>query len=131
MTKMLPSILIATIINIAVGFFWYSSYFLGTTWAALSNVSMEQEIQQNVALYGTLLSFFTACVLTYLIYNMKAPIERALGVIFWGWLVFTVPYGLQACIYAQEPLGVFAINAGFNLCVYLLMGAAIAYIQKK
>ena len=123
------AVVVATILNMIVGYIWYSRFLFGAWWSAVTQVNLSIELKIVPFIYGTILAFFIACLLTYLIRRWRLGVSHAAQMSFFGWLTFMVPYGLQLCIYAGISPVLFAIDMGYNLVVYTAMSVVIAYIK--
>ena len=123
------AVVVATVLNMVVGYVWYSRLLFGEWWSAVTAVSLDIELQIVPFVYGIILAFFIACLLTYLIRRWRLGISHAVQMCFFGWLVFMVPYGLQLCILSGASPVLFVIDMGYNLVVYTLMAVVIAYIK--
>lgn len=131
MKKNILAIIVSALINNIIGFFWYSPFAFGTMWANLAGIDMSGEFPVAPMIYGLLLTIAVAIGLTMIIDKLNLSMEGSIKMAFWGWLIFLVPYGLQACIYSGLAPMLFAINIGYNFFGYLSMAAAIGYIKQR
>ena len=122
------AILVAAIIRMVVGSFWFSPVGFMKPWQRLSGVgdaevraSFGRAIAVDVAM-----SLIMALILFHaVIYAGATNLWAGAVVGFLNWLgfIFTVFVGLWA--YERKPLGLVSITAGFNLVALVLMGALV------
>jgi hypothetical protein len=122
------AVIVAAIIRMAVGSFWFSPVGFMKPWQRLSGVSEAQVKATFGRAIGidAVMSLIMAFILFHAVVYAGAtnPLAGA-GVGFLNWLgfIFTVFVGLWA--YEQKPLQLVSITAGFNLVALILMGALI------
>lgn len=129
MSSYINSIIVATIVYVFIGYVWYSDFLFGLVWKRISGVKMSAQAQKKAMMSGFILSFFTAWLLASLLVAMPEGTVEAVRVVFWGWLIFLVPYALQSVIYSNEPLLLICINTIFNLVAYVSMAAIIVHFN--
>ena len=97
------AVLVAAIIRMAVGFFWYSPPMLLKPWLIMAFVLASLIAASNITdwLNGALVGF-------------------------WVWLGFMATLHVSLWGYENRPLKLIAINLGNNLIALLLMGALLA-----
>lgn len=119
-------VLVATFLNMFIGFLWYSKWFFGSEWMRLAKVkSMEGKL--GSIFYGFLVSFLLAYFL--------ALFERYLGIVsvtdgmFMGlliWIGFVATTLIDGVIWAKTPIRLFAITAGAKLFSILVLSGFLA-----
>lgn len=127
MNTYLLAVTAATVAYMILGYAWYSEFLFGSVWRKLTGVKLSAQEAKRSMLNGIVLSFFTACVFTYLLASMPVETTEALRVAVWGWLVFSLPFALQGYVYRKQPLLLIAIDSLFNLANYIVMAAVIIY----
>ena len=126
------AILIAAIVRMAIGAFWFSPAGFGKQWMHLSGVTKDKmtEAQKKGMwkLYATefIASLATAFVLAVILgsgYN--TPISGAVaGAIFW--IGLTAAWNVSEVIWGNKPMKLFWITGGFQLVSMIVMGAIVA-----
>ena len=120
------AVVVAAIATFVLGGLWYGPLF-GRRWMAASGVSEEEVAQGNPARTFSIsfvLQFVAAAVLAMfigpeagLVFGLAAG--GAVG-LFWVAGAFGVVY-----LFEQRPLGHWAVNAGYHVLGYLLMGGIL------
>src|SRR5260221_8731870 len=113
------AILVAALVRMALGSFWFSPAGFGKQWMRLSGVNMEDAAKRGGVwkLYLTefIASLATAFVLAFLLgsgYN--TALDGALaGIIFWVGL--TGAWNVSDVIWGAKPLKAFWISGAFQL----------------
>src|SRR5258708_6851323 len=123
------AILVAALVRMAIGAFWFSPAGFGKQWMHLSGVKMGEGKKDGMwKLYLTefIASIATAFVLAFLLgsgYN--TALDGALaGAIFW--LGLTAAWNISDVIWGAKPLKLFWISGSFQLISMILMGAIVA-----
>jgi hypothetical protein len=123
------AVLVAAIVNMALGAIWYSPYVLGTQWMALAGVTQAQMKARMapalaVDVAGSLVMAF---ILAYAVRYAGASTFVAGAVVgFWIWFGFIATTTLSQVIYENRPMQLFFINNGFRLLSLAIMGAIVA-----
>lgn len=123
------AVLVGAIINMAVGFVWYSRPVFGNLWMRLAGISEEQvEAGPGPAYILTFVaSLVTALVLALLIITLDAGtfIEGLLA----GVLVavgFVATSNLATSVFNETHLGVWGIYAGYQVVTLAIVGGVLA-----
>ena len=113
--------LIAAIAAFGFSMLWYGPVF-GREWAAL-NKKVTQAKTQTFAM-----SFFRLFVTAYIIGLLFTgmPTSMAVMTIALVWLAFTAMPSLTNVLWSKQPLGLYAINMGFELLSVVLMTIILA-----
>ena len=129
------AIFVASIIGMAVGMVWYSPAIFGKAWLKALGWS-EKDLKQKKkgaksmnVLMGTsfVCTLLTAYVLSTILNYWQTPsVMLGLQVGFWLWLSFTTAFALPTYLFEQRSLKLFAINAGHQLVVTLVMAVVLA-----
>jgi hypothetical protein len=120
------AVIVAAIIRMAVGSFWYSPVGFMKPWQRLAGISEAQvraTFGRAIAI-DALMSLVMAVVLLHFVtyagaFNIGAG--ALVGFVAWLGFIFTVFVALWA--YEQKPLQLVSITACFNLVALVLMGA--------
>lgn len=129
------TVLIAAVVSMGIGFFWYSPMLFGKPWMKLMGLSksdMKGAQKQMGMMYG--LSFvatlITAFVLTHSIaqalpfYGMGKLVTGLMSG-FWAWAGFIAPVQMTDVIFGGKKWSLFAINTGYQLASVLAMGLVL------
>ena len=125
------TILVATIVNMVLGFIWYGP-LLGKQWMKASGrtkESMEKEKKDMPMVMG--LMFVGALVMAYILalfikYAGATTFEIGAKVGFLAWLGFVATTMLADVLYEKKNKQLAAINLGFNLVALIVAGAILA-----
>ena len=125
------AIFIAALVAFLVGAFWYSPLLFAKAWIRAHGYTSDEvkAMQANAsrAYAGTFVAFLLmAFVLNLFLQHLGADSVRdGVGWAFHAWLGFALPVGFTAYLYSHKSIGVFLIDAGYQLTYMLLMGAIL------
>jgi hypothetical protein len=127
------AILVAVVVNMIVGFIWYSPALFAKPWAKLTGRKMDEMGDGNQGyVLTTLGSLVQAFILTYFVayaiyfYPSKSETSVGLMTAFLAWLGFVaVPQGVNT-IFEGRRKKLWAINTGYFLVVLLINGVILA-----
>lgn len=122
----LLTVIIAAILNMIIGYFWYSKWLFGAAWAKLNGVSMNGGHSKMAVLYG----FITSLVIAYFLAFFEAymgvtTVTDGMFVGFCAWLGFAATTQISAVIWAHRPFKAFLLDTGCKLLSLLVMGGVI------
>jgi len=124
------AVLIAGVINMAIGMFWYSPALFAKPWLVALGKTPE-DIKQSSAgpiyVINTVASLVTAYVLAMFIkmLNETTAIGGAkIGV--WVWLGFVVMTVLPTYLYEMRPRKLYFIYISYQLISFIIMGIVLA-----
>lgn len=133
------ALLLAGVVNMAIGFLWYSPVMFAKRWMKLMGFtaeSMKKDQKQNGKWYA--LSFVVALVMAYVLSHVIVlsenffhypRLQTGLTTAFWMWLGFVMPVQLTGVIFSKDKnFELFAINTGYQLVSLFVMGATIAIL---
>ena len=130
------AILAGGVVNMVIGFLWYSPALFGKAWMKLSGISMkdmEGAKKEMPKLYGTsfVLSLVTAFVLQHASVFAGAYLGTtgvALGLMtgFFNWLGFVMPVQATNWLFAKQPFKLFVLHTGYQLAALLAMGVVLS-----
>ncbi len=127
----LVAIVVAAVVYMVVGMFWYSPMGFGKPWMKLVGMK-EGEMKGSKMTKPILLSFITALIMSYVLahFIFFAGEKTALGgakIAFWGWLGFVATMVANDFIYAvkEKPWSLYLINVGYVLVSLVIMGAIL------
>jgi len=122
------AVLVSALSAFVVGWFWYGPLF-GKKWMKLNGFTEEQLRKGSLSLplimginyIATALAAFAIAIFIGAQANMGFGIFAGLMIaIFW-----IATSRLNDVLYEQKPMGLFWINVGYNLVIYLVMGAIL------
>lgn len=122
------AVLVAALINMAVGSLWYSKVLFADRWMKAINKKREDLGQPEPAMAlmvvgALLMSYILAHFVNYAM-DMTALDGARTG--FWLWLGFIVPVALGIKMFENRPWDYFLLNVGYYLIVLLADGALLA-----
>lgn len=131
--------MVATIVNIMLGFFWYGP-LLGKLWMRLSGFtseSMDAAKARGMAksyilmMMGSFVMSFTLAheLIFASTYTNTFGVSAGLMAGFWNWLGFVAPVTLGTVLWDGKPWSLWFINAGYYLVALSLMGVILAMWQ--
>ncbi len=135
--NLLP-VLIAAVATMILGFLWYSPVLFAKAWMREmgydpNDKAKIQEMQKGAgpsyagSFVASLVSaFMLAKILTF------TPIDTALYGMKLGlgvWLGFVATVQLTGALFEKKSAKLFAINTGYQLACYLVMGAILAVMR--
>jgi hypothetical protein len=139
MVNILGSV-IAGVVSMAFGFFWYSDSVFGKKWRKEMGITdqMTEEykaqgypgMKKQISL-GLLAEIVTALVLSYIFYSLNVfDIWAGVKITFWLWLGFCATLQLGQVLWGKfpTPWNLFYINASHRLISLLVMAIIIFLI---
>ena len=134
----LLAILVAAISTMVVGFVWYSPILFAKPWMREMGYDPDdkgkvQEMQKSAgpAYFGSLIaSLVSAFVLAMFLHQFNG-LGVGIGLLVGAhvWLGFVATVQLTGVLFMKQSLKLFAINTGYQLVCYLVMGAILAAWQ--
>jgi hypothetical protein len=116
-------ILILTIIDFSIGFFWHSDYGFAEAWRkamGISGLTKEQMMAKNPNI-GKLMGIqmllnLISVAIHYIILSIIDPksLIESLSISFLLWLGFTANVQLNPCLWEGKPIKLFFINTGYK-----------------
>jgi hypothetical protein len=128
------AVLIAGLIPMAVGAFWYSPAMFAKKWMALIGKT-EEEIKKSSPAKAYAISFLTSLIMSYILahgvvfgssYMHVSGFGAGLQTGFWVWLGYVVTTNASTVLFEFRPAGLYWINMGYNFICLLLMGGLLA-----
>ena len=126
-------ILIATLISMAIGMYWYSPSLFGRLWIRLSEIKISKinkEKKKGMAL-TYIIAFAAALITSYVIANFikyttaEGFAEGARGG-FWLWLGIVAPTTLGVVLWEGKPFKLWLLNNSYNLLSLIVIGGILA-----
>lgn len=125
----------AAIINMVVGFVWYSPSVFGRQWVALIGRSQKdcEDMKKNA--YKTyMLSFLGGLIMSYALsifnyYAQATNIFEGLKTGFWLWLGFVAVVIFNSYLFTRKPVKLCLIDAGYYFLSILSMSVFLAVVS--
>jgi hypothetical protein len=132
------AILVAAISTMVVGFLWYSPLFFAKPWMREmgydlnDKARMEEMKKSSGPAYGgsfvaSLVSAFVLALFLHWLRNYTVYFGLMVG--FHVWLGFVATVQFTGALFMKQSMKLFAINTGYQLVCYLVMGAILAAWQ--
>lgn len=117
------AIILAAVINFAIGGLWYAQPVFGRHWVAAIG-----KRPGGAALGASVGTTLIAAILLAVVISWTGAsnVGEGLLVAFIGWLTFAWTGGVANAIFEPQRGRLFFINAGYQLLGFLVMGAIIA-----
>ena len=120
------TVLVAAILNMLIGYFWYSKWLFGDLWKKLKNINHTAKPNNIVFIYSFVVSVVIAYFLAFFeSYIGITTVSDGMFIGFCVWLGFVVTTLISAVIWEKQPFQLFAIHAGYKLLSFLVMSGVI------
>lgn len=129
------AVIVAAIVNMILGFLWYSKSGFGKAWSAMVGVNMEAKPDSGKMAKSMVFmlvgSFLMAWVLDHALifgnaYLGTGGLVSGIQVGFFNWLGFIAPVTLGVVLWENKPWKLWFINAAYYLVALCLMGMILA-----
>jgi len=124
--------IVAAVVSMALGFFWYSEALFGAKWRAEMNWTDQdaEEVKQRAmakpVVLGLITEFVVAMILSYFFYRFSVMgIKEALSVAFLAWLGFSATLQFGETLWAKHSVSLFVINTSHRLVSLLLIALVL------
>lgn len=133
------AVTLASVVAMAVGFFWYSPTAFGKPWMRLMGYTKEDldQAKKGMAkLYGV--SFVLTLVSAYVLFHVMTLSKSFYGYSstttgltsgFWMWLGFIMPVQATDTLFGTKNWQLLGINTGYQLVSLLAMGLTIGLLS--
>ena len=129
------AVLVCALADMVIGFLWYSPLLFARPWMVLmghdpNDKAKLEEMRKGAAMMYALslvASLLSAAVLAKIITisTVHAPLYGVkIGLAIWLGFVTTVQ--LTGALFGRQPARLYAINTGYQLVCYVVMGAILA-----
>jgi len=124
------AVIVAAILNMAVGALWYGPMLFAKQWMAVNNINPEDMKNVNPApLYAqsivvTIISYFVLAMA--IIVTNTVRLNGGMSLAFWLWLGFIAPVQYTANLFSNKKVAAFFIDTGYQLITMLIAGGLLA-----
>jgi hypothetical protein len=122
----LLTVIIAAILNMLIGFVWYSKWVFGAAWMKLHNMKPETKNQKMSLAYAGLISLVIAYFLAFFeAYLGVTTVTDGMFVGFCMWLGFVATTQISSVVWCKTPFKLFLIDTSCKLLSFLVMSGII------
>lgn len=133
-----PAVIVATLVHFILGGLWYSPLLFGNKFLQIIGWTPQQleQMQAKGPAKELILAFVTSLILVYVLahfvqYTKATNAMAGIQTAFWLWLGFIATTNIATVLFEQRPLGLYLINAGYQLVGCALAGAILAVWRSK
>jgi hypothetical protein len=128
------AILVAAISTMVVGFLWYSPLLFAKPWMKEmgydpNDKAKTEEMKKTAGpayAWSFVASLVSAFTLALILHGLRGEdLHFGLMVSFHVWLGFVATVQLTGALFMKQSMKLFAINTGYQLVCYLVMGAIL------
>ena len=122
------AVIVAAIVNMVIGFIWYSPGVFGKAWMSLTGKRMEDmRGRAGTAYAGAFVAaLITAWILARFITLLNAQtMTRGAVIGFWAWLGFVATTSLGDVLFGGRPIKLYYLTNGYYLVSLIIMGALL------
>ncbi len=118
-------IILAAILNMVIGFVWYSKWIFGPLWTKLSK-HKQRGMDVKTLVCMLLTSLMIAYFLSFFGAHLRVTsVTDGMFVGFLLWLGFVATIEFSSHIWCKTPFKLFLINSGYRLVTFLVMSGFI------
>ena len=122
------AVLVASLSAFLIGWIWYGPLF-GKLWMKLNNFTEEKIKEGGMSMPVIMLTNFIAIILAALAIALFLGAEADIWFGIFAGLMIAVFWiatsRLNDVLYERKPFGLYLINVGYNLIIYIVMGAVL------
>ncbi|HSX14170.1 MAG TPA: DUF1761 domain-containing protein [Chlamydiales bacterium] len=120
-------IVIATVLNMAIGFIWYSKWLFGPVWKKFTKHA-EKDLRCNSK--TMILGFIVSFMIAFFLFIFESALQvtsvtDGMIVGFLLWLGFVATTQMSTFIWNKMPFRLFLVHTGFKLLSFLVMSGLI------
>jgi|SRR3989344_717707 len=129
------AVLVSAIINMALGFLWYSPALFGKKWmTSIGKTPEELEAMKQKMGKTYFITFITSIVTTYIlafVINLTNTSGAGRGALigFIVWLGFIATTAINDVLYEKKPWALYYINTGYSLVSLIIVGIVLGVWQ--
>lgn len=120
-------VFVAAILNMVIGYFWFSKWLFGPTWQKLCDMKEKgRKCKKRCLAAGFVVSLVIAYFLSFFEAHLGVTtVTDGMLIGFFIWLGFVATTQISAVIYCKKPFKLFAIKTGYKLVSLLVMSGVI------
>ena len=119
-------IFIAAVLNMVIGYFWYSKWLFAKAWHHLSHNHDKKKEDKTTLLYGFINSLVIAFFLAFFEgYLGVTTVTDGMFVGFCFWLGFIATTQISSVIWGNGSFPLFCVDTGCKLLSFLVMSGVI------
>lgn len=124
-----PAVFVSALSSFIVGWLWYGPIF-GKKWMELNGFDPEEMRKQKWLPFPLILgiNYFATVLAAFSLAMFLGAESDAVFGIFAGLMIaifWIATSRLNDVLYERKPMGLFWINVGYNVVIYVIMGAII------
>lgn len=125
------AVLVAAIVSMVIGGFWYSPLLFGKRWIEGMNfapkdlLDMKKRANASYTINFLLLLLMAFVLAHFVDYAQATTFIEGVQAGFWIWLGFIATVSLGSVLWEGRPIPVYLINAGYQLLNLVLMGVIL------
>lgn len=124
-----PAVFVSALSSFIVGWLWYGPIF-GKKWMELNGFDPEEMQKQKWLPFPLILgiNYFATVLAAFSLSMFLGTESDAVFGIFAGLMIaifWIATSRLNDVLYERKPMGLFWINVGYNVVIYVIMGAII------
>ena len=119
-------IVLAAVLNMVIGFLWYSKWIFGPLSEKLAKHGETMKPDAKMLISGFIVSLVIAFFLAFFEgYLGVTTVSDGMFVGFLFWLGFVATTQISSVVWCKRPFQLFLINTGFKLLSFLVMSGLI------
>lgn len=120
------TVVVAAILNMVIGFCWYSKWLFGPSWLKYHKKGKEEKMSATTFVYA----FITSLVIAYFLaffegYLGVTTVSDGMFVGFCLWLGFVATTQISAFLWEKQPWQLFIVHTSGKLLSLLVMSGVI------
>jgi hypothetical protein len=126
------AVLVAAVVSMGIGAFWYSPSGFGKQWTSLLGFSSQKikDMQKGASksyAWGFAVALVMAAVLAMFVDFVQATtVAAGVQVGLWVWLGFIATTTAGSVLWEGKPLKLYVLNNGYHIVSLAVMGAILA-----
>lgn len=126
------AVLVATVLNMALGSIWYSRSVFGKEWMRLmgkKDFQMSDDATRAYILTVIGALVMAAVLAVFLKYTDASTFAEGVITGLWAGIGFVVPSALATSMFAGQDMKLYLINTGYPVAALAVMGGVIATLS--
>lgn len=121
------TVIIASVLNMVIGFFWYSKWLFGDVWLKFSGLNPKEIKGANITF---LFAFISSLITAFFIEVLETSLSitsvtdgMLLGLLLW--LGFVATTQINSVLFGKRPFQLFLVDTGYKLLSFLVMSGLL------